>query len=177
MGVKIQLTIELRLEILKAIRAGAYPYIAAEAQAVPKEVFDSWMAQGSRKNAWEPYRSFAQDVRQAFAQARLRAEAENLKKNPKLWLIHGPGRETEQYPGWSASVKAAAPEVEAANPLCDPVLMKLLRGVLDALGPFPEARLRVAQVLASEGIIPGEKPKPTEERENPHDDAILPPAA
>lgn len=177
MGSKVRLTPEKTQKILAGIRAGAYPYIAAEANGVPKEVFDDWMSLGSRKNAWEPYRSFAEGVREAFAQARVRAETENLTKNPKLWLIHGPGRETEQYPGWSASVKAASPEVEAANPLCDPVLMNVLRAVLDALGPFPEARLRVAQVLASEGVIPGKEPKTTEERENPHDETILPPAA
>ena len=67
---------------------------------MPKDDFDDWLRRGNEKNAWEPYRTFAIDVRQAFAQARLRAEVAGFEKDPKAWLIHGPGRESEQQPGW-----------------------------------------------------------------------------
>src|SRR5580765_8574457 len=98
MADKLRLTPELTRQIASAIRAGGYPHVAAEAYGVPKDVFDDWLKRGNTKNAWEPYRSFAIEIRQAFAQARLRAEMAGYEKDPKAWLIHGPGRESEQRP-------------------------------------------------------------------------------
>src|SRR5580698_9687677 len=105
MSDKIRLTPQLSKDIASSIRAGGYPHVAGEAWGVPKDVFDDWLKRGNQKNAWEPYRTFAIEVRQAFAQARLRAEAASYEKDPKLWLVHGPGRETEEQPGWSVPVK------------------------------------------------------------------------
>jgi len=148
----IRLTPELSKQIVAAIRAGGYPHVAAEASGVPKDVFDDWLAQGNRKNAWEPFRSFAMAVREAFAQARLRAEVEGYKKNPRMWLVNGPGRESEQRPGWSTSVKPAATTPESRNVLCDPEIMELFHKVLEALNPFPDARQKVADALAEHGM-------------------------
>jgi hypothetical protein len=145
---KIRLTEELCRDIASGIRAGGYPHVAAEAFGVPKDVFDAWLEQGNRKNAWEPYRTFAREIRAAFAQARLRAESEELNKNPRMWLVNGPGRESEQSPGWSTSVKPAAVIPQARNVLTDPEIMQLLRAVTEALIPFPEARQQVADVLS-----------------------------
>ncbi len=142
-----RLTPGLREQIVSSIRAGGYPHVAAEAWGVPKDVFDDWLNRGNADDAREPYRSFARDVRQAFAQARLRAELEVYKEEPKLWLIHGPGRETSDRPGWSVSVKPAEVAATTRNALCDPELMALLNALLQALLPFPEARAHVAQAI------------------------------
>jgi hypothetical protein len=149
---RLRLTPELSKQIAGAIRAGGYPHVAAESYGVPKDVFDDWLKRGNKKNARKPYRSFAFEVRHAFAQARLRAEMEGFEKDPKLWLIHGPGRESEQRPGWSVSVRPVEATAESHNVLLDAELMQLFGAVLKALDPFPEARARVAQVLTSAGM-------------------------
>jgi hypothetical protein len=150
---KVRLTPELGQQIVAAIRAGGYPHVAAEAFGVPKDDFDDWLKRGNTKNAWDPYRTFARDVRQAFAQARLRAEMAGYEKDPKAWLIHGPGRESEQQPGWSVSVKPAETHTEARNILLDPELMALFRALMEILQPFPEARSEVAKVLTNMGAL------------------------
>ena len=71
---RFRLTPALRSQIVAGIRAGGYPHVAAEAWGVPKETFDDWLKRGVAADAREPYRSFAKEVRQAQAQARLRAE-------------------------------------------------------------------------------------------------------
>ena len=117
-----------------------------------KETFDDWLRRGEEPKAREPYRSFAKDVRLAFAQARLSAEVAVFKDEPKIWLIHGPGRETDDRPGWSVSVKPAELSVAGKNVLLDPELMRLFHVVMQALEPFHEARLEVAQALMKHGI-------------------------
>ena len=149
---RIRLTAEIGQQIVAAIRAGGYPHVAAEAVGVPKEDFDDWLKRGSAKIAWEPYRTFANDVRQAFAQARLLAEVEGYKKDPKAWLIHGPGRESEQQPGWSTSVKPAEAHEQGRNVLLDAELMALFGTLLEVLRPFPEARRQAAEVLSKVGV-------------------------
>ncbi len=153
----IRLTPALSQQIAGAIRAGGYPHVAAEAFGVPKEIFDDWLKRGNEKDPWEPYKSFAFAIRAAFAQARLCAESAEFKKDPKLWLIHGPGRERDQQPGWSVSVKPAAPTDESHNALCEPEVMQLLHKVLEALRPFPEARQHVVQALIDVGVTAEDK--------------------
>ena len=154
MGSKIRLTPELSEQIVAGIRAGGYPHVAAEARGVSKDLFDDWLKRGNQKNAWEPYRSFARDVRQAFAQARLCAEIAGFKKDPKLWLINGPGRASEQRPGWSVSVKPTEATAETHNVLLDPDWMQLLHTVMQVLLAYPEARAQVADALMNLGKKP-----------------------
>ncbi len=149
---RFRLTPGLREQIISSIRAGGYPHVAAEAWGVPKDVLEDWLKRGNDTDAREPYRSFAREIRQAFAQARLCAEMAVYKEEPKIWLMHGPGRECEDQPGWSVSVKPAEASAQARNALCDPELMALFRAVLQALTPFPEARGKVAETLMSLGI-------------------------
>lgn len=121
-------------QIISSIRAGGYPYIAAEAWGLSRDDFDDWMR---RK---EPaYADFAARVKQAHAQARLRAETEAFSGDPKVWLERGPGRETADRPGWSTAVKAAERVLEPANVLMHPEFMELVRLVCDNLQPFPDA--------------------------------------
>ena len=143
---------EVRSQILGTIRAGGYPHIAAEAWGMPKETFDDWIRRGEEPKAREPCRSFARDVRLAHAQARLKAELSVFESDPKIWLIHGPGRETDDSPGWSISVKPAELSVAGRNVLLDPELMRLFHIVMQALEPHKEARLEVALALSKYGI-------------------------
>lgn len=144
----------LHRQIIGGIQAGAYPQVAAEAFGVPKHVFDDWMTRGADADAREPYRSFADEVRQSLAQTRLRAEMIIFEADSKSWLIHGPGREIEGNPGWSVSVKPAQTCAAERNALLDPQLMSLFRSVLEVLTPYPDARSQVAQLLLSVNLKP-----------------------
>lgn len=151
---RFRLTPVLRSQIVAGIRAGGYPHVAAEAWGVPKEVFDDWLKRGGAPDAREPYVSFAKEVRQAQAQARLRAEMAVFEADPKIWLLHGPGREVDGRPGWSVTVKPAEGIETERNALLDPDLMALFRTLLEVLRPYPEARIEVAQALMNAGLPP-----------------------
>lgn len=149
---RFRLTPQLRQQIVASIRSGGYPHVAAEAWGVPRGIFDQWLRRGHEARAREPYRSFAHEVREAQAQARLRAELAVFEHDPKVWLEHGPGREGTDNPGWTVAVKpteAAAPERDA---LLDPELLRLFRAVRQVLAPYPEARACVVQALADLGL-------------------------
>jgi hypothetical protein len=151
---RVRVTPALRSQIIAGIHAGGYPHVAAEAWGVPKEIFDDWLKRGSANDAREPYRSFAKDVREAQAKARLRAEMAVFEADPKIWLIHGPGRETDGSPGWSVSVKPAEGTAGERNALLDPQLMALFHTLLEVLRDYPEARIQVAQALMNAGLAP-----------------------
>ncbi|HYT92910.1 MAG TPA: hypothetical protein VEL76_29605 [Gemmataceae bacterium] len=142
-----RLTPALGQQICAFIRAGGYLPVAAEAAGVPRKVFARWLTRGLKKGAREPYRSFAESVRQAEAQARLQAEMAAFKKDALGWLKGGPGRETAARAGWSMPVKARTPKGRKSNPLLQPEVAQLLAALLQALTPFPEARAAVAAVL------------------------------
>src|SRR4051794_15681385 len=96
-------------QVENLILAGAYPHVAAEAAGVPRAVFKKWLTRGRRGGAREPYRGFADRILRAAAQARALAEVELHKRDPKVWLKSGPGRETEGNPGWSKDVAFVRP--------------------------------------------------------------------
>jgi hypothetical protein len=100
------LTPALQERIVASLRAGGFPEIAAQAWGVEPRTFRRWMRRGDR--GIEPYQGFAAAVREAEAQARLRAEMDIFENQPRIWLEHGPGRETETSPGWTTAVKPAA---------------------------------------------------------------------
>jgi len=54
----------------------------------------------------------------------------------------------------TASVKPAEGGAGERNALLDPELMALFRTLLEVLGPFPDARARVAQALMDDGLNP-----------------------
>jgi hypothetical protein len=143
---RYRLTPQVRQQIVAGIRAGGYPHVAAEAWEIPRCVFEDWLLRGRAMKAREPYRTFAREVRAATAQARLKAEMDVFKDEPKVWLERGLGRETAESPGWTVAVKPAAP-ARAYNALADPALLGLFRTVLQALMPFPAARAHVAKLL------------------------------
>jgi hypothetical protein len=133
-------------QLVTFIRAGGYPLVAAAAAGVPPKVYRSWLRRGETKQAREPFRSFARDVRQAIAQGRLRAELAVFDKDPKFWLKHGPGKEAPGNPGWTGEVKPAATVQKAAVQESE-AWMALSARLFQALADFPEARQAVAEVL------------------------------
>jgi hypothetical protein len=134
--------------VLSYIRSGGYPLVAAEAAGVPGEVFIQWLRWGEQKRARDPYRGFARAVRQAIAHGRLIAELAVHEKDPKFWLTHGPGKETAKNPGWTGEVRPSSEQLttgDAANSAAEWQALYTL--LMNALTPFPQARLAVAQAL------------------------------
>jgi hypothetical protein len=138
------------------VRAGAYPLEAAEASGVPAEVFRRWLARSGRRRRG-PMALLGPAVFEALATARVFAATEVFKTNPLAWLKHGPGKETSDRPGWSALARArAAHDGRPADDLLNPVLQEYFAAILQALAPYPEARVAVATALADQ------KPNPPE---------------
>ena len=134
------------------IRSGGYPHVAAEAAGVSVEMFDCWLRMGQAPKAGAALRQFYEAVRQARAQARLAAEMVAFKDRPLEWLKSGPGKESAESAGWTGTVKPRpAAEEGEFNPLLHPVLREVFHRLLQALAPYPEARLAAAQVLADAG--------------------------
>lgn len=124
--------------ILAGIRAGGYPQVAAEAWGVPAELFRRWMRRGR----------FKDEVRQAAAQARLRAEIETRDKDARFWLRHGPGKERPDAPGWSAPPRAGAGrDGDGDNWLLTAAGQALLADLRRGLEGYPEAKAQVAEFI------------------------------
>jgi hypothetical protein len=139
--------------ILMGIRAGGYAHVAAEAADLPARVFYRYLRIGRRKRAPERLRLFADRVRQALAQARLKVEVEVRENDPKFWLCHGPGRETSAQPGWTAATRPIFSGTEReVNPLESPEWARLWSLMLEALTPFPEARAALIAALGEPGV-------------------------
>jgi hypothetical protein len=145
---RFQLTPQIEHTILSFIRAGGFPEVASEAAGIPREVFNRWRRRGEGRSAVERYRAFALAVRQAIAQARLNAEVEVYKDRPLDWLRNGPGRETEDRPGWTGNARAktatAAAEVDLSS---TPEVQNLIQGLLGAVEDYPEVRGAIAAVV------------------------------
>ena len=144
MGRPSLLTPESHKAIVAAIRAGAYDWIAAEANGIDRETFKLWMRTGIRTKR-EPYRSFVRDVRTARAQARLSAEIEVRKEQPFSWLRFGPGRERDGEAGWteSSEVKHSG----SVGVMYTQEWTVISVAIEAALENFPEAKLAIAEAL------------------------------
>jgi hypothetical protein len=132
--------------IAAGIRAGVYPHVASEAFGLPREVFDQAMRLGIAKDAPTEARKFAAEIREAIAHARMKAEMQMLKEDAGFWLKHGPGKASEDNPGWSNPVKPTLEE-EDNNVVTSAELLELSAEILKALEPFAEARAAVVKVL------------------------------
>lgn len=154
------LTPQVAHEIVSFIRAGGYPQVAAEAAGIPGDVFERWLERGRRRHARGTYRTFAGQVRQAAAVARLGAEVEALKKDPRFWLRHGPGRETEARRGWTGPVRPTALPGPAGGMPAGEECVRLVTTILDALGPFPEAHDAILRAIDAPEPAPGRGRRP-----------------
>src|SRR5581483_9885206 len=106
------------------------------------------MERGTRPGAEPPFRDLAERIRHAYGHARCMSEVALRNKDPKAWLLNGPGKHSDSLPGWTMPIKGQAkPERPAANALLEPQMLALLRSLLDVLTPFPEARAALAGAL------------------------------
>src|ERR1039457_7058461 len=144
MGRPTLLTSERHRAIVAAIRAGAFGWVAAEANGVDRETFKIWLRNGTRTRR-EPYFSFANDVRAARAQARLSAELEVRKEQPFNWLRFGPGRERDGEAGWteSSEIKHSG----SVGVLYSQEWTVISVAIETVLENFPEAKLAVAEAM------------------------------
>jgi hypothetical protein len=147
------LTPELGDRIASAIRAGAFPHVAAEAYGLPRSLFDEYLNLGNQPDAAPLYRKFADAIRQAIAQARIKAELIVLAEDAKFWLKFGPGKGTEKNPGWTNPAKAEEIDGGEWTLAAHPELIRLFSEILKALEPFPEARSSVVKTLLENGVF------------------------
>jgi hypothetical protein len=89
--------------MLQYIRLGAFCHVAAQSLGVSNQTFWKWMRKGEfhRKG---PYRRFYLDVCHAQAEARMLAEVEVRKMDPRFWLSKGPGKTKPGDPGWTDEI-------------------------------------------------------------------------
>ena len=135
-------------QLVSFIRAGGFPHVAAEAAGIPRDIFELWLEAGARQRAAEPFRSFAGQVRQAAAVARLLQEHAVYQKDPKFWLSHGPGKERPALPGWTAEVRPLSLETTLVHAgLSGSESDATLEEIRRVLSDFPDANQAVARVL------------------------------
>jgi len=141
------LTAQIRQQILSAIRSGGFAHIAAEAAGVPTETFVHWLEEGARADALDLYAGFLAEVRQAMAQARLAAEIAAFQKDPKVWLEHGPGKESPGNPGWTGVVQATTEDEREVDVFSHPEMVDLFRAMKDALADYPDLCRQLSQQI------------------------------
>jgi hypothetical protein len=157
---KHRLTPQVARQIVAAIRAGAFPHDAAEAAGVPRDVFETWLRRGAARGQRKDYARFADAVREAAAQARVKATLEVFQDDPLSWLKHGPGKETPTRPGFSTPIKPhLTQDNRQVNVLLEPGMQGLFAALLQVLAPYPEARAAVARALAGD-TLPSLPPHP-----------------
>jgi hypothetical protein len=134
---------------------------------VPRPVFEQWLERGTRKSRPSSrYRRFAENVRTALAVCRIRAEIVMVQKDPRTWLLCGPGKDRLDYAGWSSAIKGEPREDQTEiNLLADPALARIMEAVLAALTPFPEARQAVAAAIQRPGREKKTAPETPDEQE------------
>jgi hypothetical protein len=158
---KARLTPEVEALILAGIRAGGYPHVAAEAAGIPEPLFNQWMHMGSRGGRGTArYKNLILAIRQAQAQARLKAEIDARQADPKFWLRSGPGKETPTSPGWSMPTKPIlVQDNRTVNLLASPEWNSLWAMILHTLAQYPDARAALAHALQEQAIaLPAPKP-------------------
>jgi hypothetical protein len=138
------LTPERHKAIVAAIRAGAYDWVAAQANGVNPATFILWMRKGEREGK-RPYLQFFEDVRVARAQARLSAEIEVRKDQPFNWLRFGPGRERPGEDGWTESKEIR--HSGSFDVLYSQEWTLISVAIETALESFPEAKVAVTEAL------------------------------
>ncbi len=138
------LTPERHKAIVAAIRAGAFDWIAAEANGIDRQTFKLWMRKGMRKKR-EPYLSFVHDVRTARAQARLSAEIEVRKEQPFSWLRFGPAASVTGKKAGRSRPRSSTPDPFGVMYSQEWTIISV--AIETALESYPEAKLAVAEAL------------------------------
>jgi hypothetical protein len=150
MSTRPKLTDALEDRILVWIRSGAFPQVAAEAEGVPRAVYQQWIERGTRTSPppIPRYQRFVRKIQKAAGVGRIRAEIALREKDPKTWLLSGPGKEQEDSPGWSSAVKPRPGRKDGESaPGGHTQLAALIEALLEALEPFPVARQAAAEAV------------------------------
>lgn len=116
-------------KVLQFITQGVYDYVAAEAMGISHRTWMTWKQRGEtdeRLNKNTLYRQFYRDISTASARARLLAELEVRRDDPKFFLTHGPGKPKRSRPGWS-------PRIEIGGVEDMPVEVEVREGQTDEL--------------------------------------------
>ena len=166
------LTPEVERLIIGFIRSGGYPWVAAQSAGIPRAAFANWLRRGARSGSRSRYRLLYQHVLEARAQARLSAEIETRKDDPRFWLTHGPGREKVNAPGWTNPASGRLPsKKEQVGRDFTKQFLRMLNPILEVLAPFPEAREAVAREfeklrgMEERSVSPARR-KPRKKKEN-----------
>jgi len=85
---------------LQYLRLGAFDHVAAAALGITPETLKRWTKRGEKESSGI-YRSFYLDVLEARGHARLMAELQVKRDDPKFWLTRGPGKTKPGLPGWT----------------------------------------------------------------------------
>jgi hypothetical protein len=153
MSRQVKLTPENQHSLIAFIRAGAFLNTAAEAAGISAAVFEKWMRIGcplGRRRGWKPHKldtPLWRLVREAEGQARVGAEVEARNEAVVRWLTQGPGKDRPGVPGWSLAVRPRPEAKEKAEEGIPPEVLRLCGELLEALTPFPEARVAAAEAL------------------------------
>lgn len=98
-----------RLEqIFDYMRKGVFPAVAVEATGIPADVFFEALAHG-KEHVNSPYRTIYTTFLMMQAQARAGAEMRVYEESPLAWLLHGPGRDRPNHPGWTRQSSVTGP--------------------------------------------------------------------
>lgn len=142
----------LHQQIMAAIRAGGFPHIAAQAFGVTPNELEGWLRRGERagesgrQRGGTRFCAFAKELREAFAQARLKAEIQVFNEDPPRWLEHGPGRDRADHAGWSSAVKALISLEGERSALNDPIFLDVLGALMNELADLPEVQKRLRRI-------------------------------
>jgi hypothetical protein len=142
MNTQPRLTHGLINDITLRIKAGAFDDVAAQSAGVPLEIFRKWLAEGERAEGDPLCRLLLIGVREAQAQARFQLEMSLHEKDPKTWLLYGPGRQMAGRDGWAPAGKSTHQTAGAEHSLMD-----LCAILVAALEEYPEARAAAARAL------------------------------
>jgi lambda repressor-like predicted transcriptional regulator len=146
-GRKTKLNDEVANRIVAALQSGAFLHVAAEAAGISRNTLLAWLKSPDPK-----YKDFQERVRQAIAIARLQAEINVYKDDPKFWLRCGPGRERHDHEGnlmegWTETPQPTKESKTNVNILMSPEWQILQQIILDALADNPEARTKILDRL------------------------------
>ncbi len=105
---------ENKEKVLENLRSGMFPGVAAEAAGIPAQVLLYWTSSGRQAleqgNEDSEFYTFYLDYITVAAQARGQAETRVYEDMPLAWLLHGPGRDASEAPGWTKQSQITGPQ-------------------------------------------------------------------
>lgn len=156
------LTYALLERICQRIRGGAFEHVAAEAEGIPRQIFNDWLQRAETPRPRRIYRDLKEMVMQAHAHSRYMAEVKMRLENPRFWLLHGVGKETRHALGWSRPADASGPN-ELSEPLDigrHPEILDLISRIRKILQNHPAALADLREALSAEFNLPGRLLRP-----------------